>query len=185
VQSHRTGAPVMRAMMFEFPGDPACDTLDRQYMLGDALLVAPVFCEDGGVEFFLPETPRSPGGRWTHLLTGATREGGRWYREQHAYMSLPLYVRPGTLLPVGATDGRPDYDFADGVTFRVYELADHCEASCMVPDMHGATALHATVRRKGSQYDAHVTAAAGARIRRRHHAAPRDNRLTSPSAFPE
>lgn len=166
VQSHRAGTPVMRAMMLEFPDDPACDTLDRQYMLGDALLVAPVFREDGGVEFFLPETPDTPGGRWTHLLTGATREGGRWYREQHDYLSLPLYVRPGTLLPVGATDGRPDYDFADGVTFRVYELADNGEASCVVPDLQGATVLHATVRRKGGEYEAHVTAAAGMRAGR-------------------
>ncbi|MGE5599203.1 MAG: alpha-xylosidase, partial [Bacteroidota bacterium] len=39
------GIPVMRAMMLEFPGDPACDYLDRQYMLGEALLVAPIFSE--------------------------------------------------------------------------------------------------------------------------------------------
>lgn len=40
--SHR-GIPVMRAMILEFPDDPGCDHLDRQYMLGESLLVAPVF----------------------------------------------------------------------------------------------------------------------------------------------
>jgi len=33
-------------------------------------------------------------------------------------------VRPGTVLPLGGVDDRPDYDYADGVTFRVYELTD-------------------------------------------------------------
>ncbi|WP_391595509.1 TIM-barrel domain-containing protein [Yersinia aldovae] len=43
VQASDQGTSVMRAMMLEFPDDPACDYLDRQYMLGDDLLVAPVF----------------------------------------------------------------------------------------------------------------------------------------------
>ena len=47
VQAHREGIPVMRAMALEFPRRPACDTLDRQYMLGGSILVAPVFSEDG------------------------------------------------------------------------------------------------------------------------------------------
>lgn len=37
------GTPMLRAMMLEFPDDPACDYLDRQYMLGDSMMVAPVF----------------------------------------------------------------------------------------------------------------------------------------------
>ena len=49
-----TGMPVMRAMLLEFPDDPGCDTLDRQYMLGDSLLVAPVFSHDGMVDYYLP-----------------------------------------------------------------------------------------------------------------------------------
>ena len=42
VQAAEAGMPVMRAMPLEFAGDPACDTLERQYMLGERLLVAPV-----------------------------------------------------------------------------------------------------------------------------------------------
>ena len=95
VVAHREGVPMMRAMLLEFPGDPASDTLDRQYMLGDALLVAPVFTEDGTVDYYLPE------GRWTHLLTGEVQTGGRWRRARHDFLSLPLFVRPSTILPVG------------------------------------------------------------------------------------
>ena len=38
---------MMRPMVLEFPDDPAAAHLDRQYMLGDDLLVAPVFSADG------------------------------------------------------------------------------------------------------------------------------------------
>ncbi len=42
---------MMRAMVVEFPDDPACTHLERQYMLGDDLLVAPVFSSDGDVSY--------------------------------------------------------------------------------------------------------------------------------------
>ena len=116
VEAHDHGTPVLRAMHLEFPDDPGCDTLDRQYMLGDALLVAPVFTHEGVVDYYLPE------GRWTHFLTGEVVEGGRWLRETHDFTSLPLMARPGTIIPVGANDQRPDYDYADGVTFHVLSL---------------------------------------------------------------
>src|SRR3954466_11785054 len=47
VQAHTDGIPVMRAMVLEFPADPTCAFLDRQYMLGPDLLVAPVFSDEG------------------------------------------------------------------------------------------------------------------------------------------
>lgn len=41
LQPHANGTPVMRSMFVEFPDDPACRTLDRQYMFGPSMLVAP------------------------------------------------------------------------------------------------------------------------------------------------
>ncbi len=49
-EAHHRGQPVMRAMCFEFPGDPGCAMLDRQYMLGESLLVAPVMDSSGSVD---------------------------------------------------------------------------------------------------------------------------------------
>ncbi|GAA3011861.1 alpha-xylosidase [Microbacterium aurantiacum] len=109
-----SGVPLMRPMVLEFPDDPAAAYLDRQYMLGPDLLVAPVFRADGRVSFYLPA------GEWTHLLTGARVVGGRWIEERHDVFSLPLYVRPGAVLPWGAREDRPDYDYLDGLTWRVY-----------------------------------------------------------------
>ncbi|OJV96420.1 MAG: alpha-xylosidase [Microbacterium sp. 67-17] len=109
-----TGTPVMRPMALAFPGDPAVEYLDRQYMLGPDILVAPVFTASGEVTFYLPP------GAWTHLLTGERVEGGGWRTEVHGFDSVPLYVRPGAVLSWGARDDRPDYDYLDGLALRVF-----------------------------------------------------------------
>ena len=95
LQSHEHGTPMMRPMMMEFPDDPACDTLDRQYMLGSSLLVAPVFRKDGRVQYYLPE------GTWQNLLTGEKVLGGKWISETHDFMSLPLMVPKGQCFVMG------------------------------------------------------------------------------------
>jgi alpha-D-xyloside xylohydrolase len=117
-EAARTGVSVARPMLFDFPDDPAVAYLDRQYMLGSDLLVAPVMSADGVVDFYLP------GGTWTSLLTGARVEGGRWVRETHGFDSLPVYVRPGAVIPRGARDDRPDYNFLDGLVLEVYPGGD-------------------------------------------------------------
>ena len=114
LQAHRHGTPMMRAMVIEFPDDPGCDMLDRQYMLGDSLLVAPIFRYDGVVDYYLPA------GRWTKFLTGEVIEGGRWLREQHDFLSLPLLARPNSIIAVGNNDQKPDYEYAQGVTLHLF-----------------------------------------------------------------
>ncbi|PWD50630.1 alpha-xylosidase [Serinibacter arcticus] len=136
----RTGVPVMRAMALEFPGDRGVAGLGTQYMLGDSLLVAPVFSAEPGCEVYLPR------GTWTHLLSGERVEGHGWRREEHGFDSLPLYVRPGTVLPVGAVHDRPEYDWADGVTLRLFEIPDGYDATTTVPGGTGAPASYRVVR---------------------------------------
>ncbi len=135
----------MRAMMLEFPDDPACDTLDRQYLLGDSLLVAPVFTTNGVVDYYVPE------GKWTNFFTGKVISGPGWVRETHDFMSVPLLVRPHSVIPVGSNNDKPDYDFADGVTLRVYELESEKEIVTTIPDLSGNPALTVTTRRTGTQ----------------------------------
>jgi len=93
VASCGEGLPVMRPMALMYPNDAVCSWLDRQYMLGDSLMVAPVFHEDGHCDYYLPE------GVFTNLFTGEKRQGGRYYREQCDYFQLPVYVAENTLLP--------------------------------------------------------------------------------------
>jgi alpha-D-xyloside xylohydrolase len=145
-QAHESGIPVMRPMMLEFPDDPASDTLDRQYMLGESLLIAPVFSHDGVVDYYLPA------GRWTHLLTNKVVEGGHWRREQHCYQSLPLFVRPNSAIVVGDNDQRPDYDYGDGFTLQVYQLADGASATTVLPSAGCEAFVTYTVQRSGRDF---------------------------------
>ncbi len=128
----RTGIPMMRSMALEFPEDLNCGYLDRQYMLGDSLLVAPVFNEEGMAEYYLPE------GRWIHYLTGEEAEGGVWRRERHNYCSIPLWVKAGSVIPVSPGLRRAGDGFLDALEWRVY--LDH---------KPGKT-VEGTVERKGS-----------------------------------
>ena len=131
VEAHEDGTPVMRPMVFEFEDDPACQTLDMQYMLGESLLTAPIFSEDGSAAWYLPE------GTWTNYLDGTVKEGGRFYKDRFDYFSLPLYVRENTLLAVGSVTERPDYDYAASSVLHLFALKDGKEAVCKIPDIHG------------------------------------------------
>ena len=86
-KAHAHGTPLMRAMCLEFPDNPACRALDMQYMLGSALLVAPIFSADGVAQYYLPA------GEWRHLLSGEQVQDPGWRREKYDYFSLPLWVR--------------------------------------------------------------------------------------------
>ncbi|EOW6758742.1 alpha-xylosidase [Cronobacter malonaticus] len=145
VSAHECGTPVMRAMMLEFPDDPACDYLDRQYMLGDSVLVAPVFSEAGDVAFYLPP------GRWTHLWHNDELDGGRWHKQRHDFLSLPVYVRGNTLLALGNNDRKPDYAWHEGTAFQLFNLADGAEARCEVPAANGETVFTLCVKREGKR----------------------------------
>jgi len=144
-QAHEQGIPVMRAMLLEYPDDPASDYLDRQYMLGDSLLVAPIMRADGEVDYYLPS------GRWTNWFTGQVIEGGRWVREQHGYLSLPLMARPSSVIAVGADEQRPDYDYAKGVIFHAFEIADGATISTCVRSLTGDKVMTVTLTRDGQQ----------------------------------
>ena len=131
LEAHEKGIPMMRPMMMEFPEDPACEYLDRQYMLGDRLLVAPIFRKDGQVTYYLPK------GQWTSLITGETLEGGCWRTEKHGFLSLPLLVRGGTVLPMGACDSKPDYDYGEKLELRVCGLKEGESVTVEVPTLEG------------------------------------------------
>ena len=143
IQSHERGTPMLRAMMLEFPEDPACDYLDRQYMLGDSLLVAPVFSRDGNVDYYVPK------GKWTNFFSGEIVEGPRWMREKHDFLSLPLLVRPNSVIPIGQRTDKPDYDYSDGVTLRIYQLEDGKQVHIEVPSSGGKIKTTFEIKRDG------------------------------------
>jgi alpha-D-xyloside xylohydrolase len=146
VETSKTGVPMLRSMILEFTEDRTCAYLDKQYMLGDSLLVSPIFNDKGIAEYYLPE------GTWVNYLTGEAREGGKWFKEVHDYMSIPLYVRPNSIIAVGAVDTDCEYDYAKDVTYKVYALEDGATATQMVYDQDANPDGSVTVTRHGDSY---------------------------------
>ncbi len=156
MEAVKRGVPMMRAMVLEFEEDPTCHFLDRQYMLGDALLVAPIFSEEGEVEYYLPK-----GGIWTNFITGEKREGGRWYKEKFNYFSLPLMVRPGSIIPVGNNKEKPDYDYANNVVLYVFDPEDNKKSTCEVYNLNKDLELKIDLTRNGKDIEIQIIKLSG------------------------
>ena len=116
LQPEAHGTPVMRSMFLEFPEDPTARVLDRQYMFGPSLLVAPVFSYSGDVEYYLPA------GTWTNWFTGekAESEHGAWRKENHAFDTVPLWVRDGSIIPTHPGATSPEYEYGKDAVLAVF-----------------------------------------------------------------
>lgn len=137
IETSCTAIPMMRSMALEFTEDKNCAYLASQYMLGDSLLAEPIFNEDSMAEYYLPE--------------------GRWYREKHGYLSIPLYVKAGSMIAMGSRDDCAVYDYADGTCLKVYALEDGQSAETSVYNTENEEVIKAKVTRIGDQYDIEVS----------------------------
>jgi alpha-D-xyloside xylohydrolase len=96
-QTYLTGAPFMRALFMDFPHDPHVADLRDEYMFGPALLVAPV-TEQGVTSrtVYLPA-----GTDWYNYWTNERVHGGQAIQVNAPIDTLPLFVRAGSVLPLG------------------------------------------------------------------------------------
>ena len=156
VITSRTGVPMMRSMILEFEKDLNCRYLDRQYMLGDRLLVAPIFNEEGTAQYYLPE------GTWTNYLTGEKTEGGCWREESHGYLSIPLWVRENSVIPAGIQAERADYEFEDNLELKVFELKDQAETRVY---QKNEEVLSFKITREGAKIAGETKGRGGCRVR--------------------
>jgi alpha-D-xyloside xylohydrolase len=131
-QAHENGTPMLRAMLLEFPEDPACYYLDMQYMLGDSLLVAPIMNYEGVSTYYVPF------GRWTNILNGNVVEGPCWVREKHGFLSLPIMARPNSIIPIGNHIDRSDYDYSEKVTLKIFQLESGKPVHVTLPSSAGS-----------------------------------------------
>ncbi|HKM33342.1 MAG TPA: alpha-xylosidase [Lachnospiraceae bacterium] len=152
IQANRQGIPTMRSMVLEFTEDRTCHYVERQYMLGDNLLVAPIFNEEGMGDFYLPA------GNWTDFITGEEMAGGRWIRQKYNYLSIPLMVKENSIIALGAQDDKPDYDYGNQVELRIYGLQDGASASTVVYGMDQKEEVKVTAHRDGSRITVDVEA---------------------------
>ena len=152
VKTHKTGIPMMRAMVVDYSDDRAALTVDTQYMLGDNLLVAPVFCEDGQCDFYLPN-----GGIWTDIQTGETLSGGKWYTKKYDYFGMPLYAKPNSIIVFGDFKNTADYDYANNMKIVIYGLEDGKSAETEVYDKNAVLSASIKAVRNGDTVTLTVT----------------------------
>ncbi len=151
VKTHTVGVPMMRAMVIDFADDPTCLTLDRQYMFGDNILVAPILNDEGMAEYYLPE------GRWTDIITGKVLEGGKWYRHTCTYFEIPALAKPNSIIAYGKFERDFEYDYLNGTTFTIYELEDGKSAVCPVYDKEANKVFELTAKRTGNRIECDYT----------------------------
>ncbi len=118
-RTYRTGAPYMRALFMDFPNDPKVDALTGEFMFGPDFLVAPVTHQGQTTRrVYLPA-----GADWYNYWTNEMLHGGQWVTVQAPIQTIPLFVRAGSILPIG--DPVEDMDQPQGIReIRVYPGAD-------------------------------------------------------------
>jgi len=107
---------IMRAMAMDFGGDIIVKSIGDQYMFGPSLLVAPVTkykARSRDVYF-----PSSCG--WYDFYTGIYIMGGYKLRVDAPFERIPLFVKEGSIIPVGPEIRFTDEKPADPVTLFVY-----------------------------------------------------------------
>lgn len=96
--THDTGAPFMRPLWMDFAADPKVADIGTQYMFGPAFLVAPVTRQgDTEKDVYLPA-----GADWYNYWTNEKLAGGRWIKVAAPIDQIPLFVKAGSILPIGA-----------------------------------------------------------------------------------
>ena len=142
-KTHATGVPMMRAMVMEYSDDPATLSLDRQYMLGDNLLVAPVFNEEGIADFYVPA------GNWTDIQSGKVYEGGKWYSTKNNYFEMPVLAKPNSIVAYGNFERAFTYAYGDKADIVIYQLEDGKTAETKIYDADSNVVLTVKAVRSG------------------------------------
>lgn len=112
----KEGTPPFRPLVMDFPEDPAVWDIDDSYMMGDSLLVAPLFegnePEKAGRNVYLPE------GKWYDFWSGDCYRGGKEYWIETE--QIPVFVRDGSLIPLAKETKAPGKDTVFHLELSVY-----------------------------------------------------------------
>ncbi len=113
------GYTIMRPLVMDFREDTRAQNIGDQFLFGPAILVNPV-TETGAAtrRLYLPNA------KWFDFWTGAAMQGGRTLDAPSPIDRMPLYVRAGSIVPLG-----PDLQYAaeksaDPIELRVYRGAN-------------------------------------------------------------
>ncbi len=128
--------PMARALVVEYQHDPNTWNIGDEWLLGDALLVAPIFDESNRRAVYLPA------GVWTDWWTGERLPGERWIEVSADIETLPLYVREGGIIPLGPVMNYVGERPTDEITLRIAPFASEGESRFAVPVDDEMVAVH-------------------------------------------
>jgi alpha-D-xyloside xylohydrolase len=113
-EAHLTGLPVIRAMPLAFPVDRNTYDKDLQFMLGDSLLIAPIYDISDHRSVYIPD------GRWLDYWTGVEQVGGRNIEVTCPLEQMPIYVKAGAIIPTMADALRVPNGLISPLVVEVY-----------------------------------------------------------------
>ncbi|ABF39901.1 Alpha-glucosidase [Candidatus Koribacter versatilis Ellin345] len=109
----------MRPLVMDFRDDVKAQNVGDQFLYGPAFLVNPV-TEQGATERHL----YLPGTTWYDFWTGEELQGGHWINAPAPIDRMPLYVRAGSIVPLGPDEQYAGEKPVDPIELRVYRGAD-------------------------------------------------------------
>ncbi len=122
---------MMRALVMDFTSDKQALDIDDEFMFGKSILVCPVtesmYLQDEKADFstiksrelYLPE-----GTDWIDFWTGEKLSGGQTIKKESPIDIIPLYIKAGSILPIGPNVQYAEEKKWDNLEIRVYEGAD-------------------------------------------------------------
>ncbi|CAN5899546.1 glycoside hydrolase family 31 protein [soil metagenome] len=123
-ECHRTGTPIIRPLLFEYPGDTTTYNTDDEFLVGDAMLVAPI--TRPGIEHrhvYLPE------GCWVHYWTGEQFDGPAHILAHAPLGQPPIYVKANIAIPMGPTMNYTGEKPTDPLTLLLHPSAGAGEST--------------------------------------------------------
>jgi alpha-glucosidase len=129
-EAHRTGLPLFRPLLLEFQDDYTALNLDDQFMVGSALLAAPVVrANERARDVYLPA------GRWYDYWSGAAIDATGDLRRVDAPLErIPLFVRGGSIVPSTIAMNYTGEKPWDPLRFDVYPDAAGAAAGSLYED---------------------------------------------------
>ena len=114
-EAHRTGVPLFRPLVLNYPDDANTYNLDDEFMIGDDVLVAPIVKPDRTSRLvYLPK------GLWYDYWTNKKYEGGNMIRVDAPLETVPMFVRGGAIIPLGPEMNYVGEKPFDPITFAIY-----------------------------------------------------------------
>lgn len=96
-KAHYESIPMLRPLIMEYPDDRNLRNIGHQYLLGESILVAPIFDQDD-FSLYLPK------GEWTDLYTGEVYSGEKWIQPKISIKDIPLYLKENSMIPMLSDD---------------------------------------------------------------------------------